>query len=406
MAGAGRTRQDLVTLRSSRRLFWLCLPLPFLAAAFVASRAQGGSWSPFTAAMVDLQAIVAASERLLAGELLYGSTGGAPYSMPPLVAALAVPLAVAGTDAAQLLWMLLSAYLVCFALVGPILSRVRTRAGPSPTGPSPAWVPLSGALLIALAAPVKDSIALGQLTVVVACLLLADVGLPHSALRLPRGVLTGIAAAVAIFPAVVIVLQLLTNRSRRAGLVALTTGSALTLLAWLLAPTSSVQFFSATLTGRHLAEDNALERSTNGSIAAVVSRSLTADTAATTGTATVLTVVISVLIIAASVLAGLALAAKAQHALAVLTAALGGIVTMPLAFPHAWVLAIVLAGYVLVGHYRQSWKVSAAVLGLWVAVMPPNRVGSELVAAGTALLVIGWLIVVLASARRESVRAT
>lgn len=394
MAGSERAREDLVSRRSSLRAFWACLPLPFLAAAYVAGRAQGGSWSPFDPAMVDLQAIIGAAQRLLEGSPLYG-VDGTPFSMPPVVALLAVPLAVLGVDAAEVLWVLLTAALVCQGLIRPVLGRLGTGFGPT----SP-WVPLVGALVIALAAPVKDNFSLGQVTVIVACLLLADASVPVTRLGLPRGVLTGIAAAVAIFPAAVILTWLCVPRSRRAGLVALFTAAALTLITWLLAPASSARYFAAALTGGHLAEDNALDRSSNGSLAAIVHRVTDGESA------TVLTIVLVAVVVGAAVLAGWALASEGHQLLAMLTAALGGVAAMPLAFPHAWVLAIVLAAVVVTGRYRPGWQLCAAVLGVWTVVMPVNRVsGSELVAAGTAIGVIAWLCVVSFGLRRRPVSA-
>ncbi|MGY4719509.1 glycosyltransferase family 87 protein [Naumannella huperziae] len=375
--------------RAPGRWRWLLWPLPLIAGAYEASRADGASWTPWRGAMVDLQAIIGASGRLLSGEDLYGG-GGVPFSMPPAMALFGIPFAIAGPEAAQLLWVLITAGLVAALLVAPLL------AYRSPALARSAWVPLLAALLITLAVPIRDNFRLGQVTVLITCLLIADLVRPRPGPRLPRGVLTGIAAALAVFPVVVVILQLASPRHRRAGLFGATTAIGITLLAWLAAPISSLRYWSATLAGRHLAEGNAYERETNGSLPAVLARGLGEQP-----TTTVLGTVLALVVLAAALAAGLALCRSGRHLAGMLTAGLGGVVIMPLAFPQAWVIALPLAAIMLVRRGPWLWQLTAAVLGLWACVQPASRVGGELVAAGSLLLTLAWFAVVIAGAAAQ-----
>jgi alpha-1,2-mannosyltransferase len=116
--------------------------------------------------------------------------------------------------------------------------------------------------------PVRDTLGWGQIGLVLAALVLADVAALGRGSRW-AGIGTGLAAAVKLTPALFVVLFLLAGRRRAAG-VAAGTFLAATLLGYLLDPGSSVRFWTSTLwqTGRV----GEIDRTANQSLLGLVAR--------------------------------------------------------------------------------------------------------------------------------------
>jgi alpha-1,2-mannosyltransferase len=150
-----------------------------------------------------------------------------PFTYPP-VAAVAfsllaiVPLAAAAT-------MLTVAGLVALSATTMLTARVR----------------LAGLLLVACALePVRSTLLLGQVNLVLMGLVAADCLLPRT--RYPRGLLIGIAAAVKLTPAF-FVLFFLVRRQYPAAVTAAATFAGVTGAGMLLAPADSVMYWHTTV---------------------------------------------------------------------------------------------------------------------------------------------------------------
>ena len=139
----------------------------------------------------------------LAGTGLY-------FTYPAFAALLFVPLAQLPREAAQTVWALLSVAGLFWLLYAslralrPDLARGRLR--------SLALLLLAPAILLD---PVLVNTYLGQLNVFVAALVVTDLGLDSKG-RLPRGVLTGFAAAVKLTPLIFVPFLLVTRQVRAA----------------------------------------------------------------------------------------------------------------------------------------------------------------------------------------------
>ncbi|GAA4814412.1 glycosyltransferase 87 family protein [Tomitella cavernea] len=181
---------------------------------------------------IDLRVYFEAGRAVLAGDGLYGGPQGAarvPFTYPPFAALAAVPLAATGWNAAQWLWAIVN---VCALSVGvavgyrAFLTGRRRRT----------WWLLGLTGFWAASGPVADHLGYGQvgLLLMAVCLVDADraVRLPP---WLPRGVLTGAAAAVKLIPAAYLVVPLLLRRWRTAA-VGAAAAAACTLLALAVLP--------------------------------------------------------------------------------------------------------------------------------------------------------------------------
>ncbi|WP_182348672.1 glycosyltransferase 87 family protein [Tomitella gaofuii] len=181
---------------------------------------------------IDLRVYFEAGRSVLAGNGLYGGPQGAarvPFTYPPFAALAAVPLAATGWSAAQWLWAIVNVCALSVAVaVGyrAVLAGRRRRT----------WWLLGLTGCWAASGPVADHLGYGQvgLLLMAVCLVDADraVRLPA---WLPRGVLTGCAAAVKLIPAAYLAVPLLRRRWRTAA-VGAAAAIACTLLALAVLP--------------------------------------------------------------------------------------------------------------------------------------------------------------------------
>ena len=186
-------------------------------------------WPDAHALLIDLQVYRAGGEYVLAGAPLYegGVLLDLPFVYPPFAAALFAPLTLLPLGLLKLLWTA--------AGVG-LLAYVVHRCAPQ-TG-------LPAALLLAVLAtaldPVRTTLYLGQINIVLLALVVGDLlGRPDSRWR---GVGVGVAAAVKLTPLVFVVFLLVTGR-RRAAATALATFVAAAAVGFLAAPADSTAYW-------------------------------------------------------------------------------------------------------------------------------------------------------------------
>jgi alpha-1,2-mannosyltransferase len=224
----------------AHREFWIrlahgmgiCL-LPVLTAWYVgATTFPGGTVVPWHPIMVDLEVYRHAGSVLLAGGNFYDLSGSLQFLYPPVAAVLAVPLAVLPATVVQLGWtaagaLELVAILHRFGLKGWLLS-------------------VASAVVVYVVEPVVQTLAFGQLGIFLVALVVLDlIPGPRVFQRrvLPEGLLTGIATAIKLTPAIFVV-YLLVVRKFRAFWVAVISGAAVTLISAAIMPAASVEFWS------------------------------------------------------------------------------------------------------------------------------------------------------------------
>lgn len=310
----------------------VCL-LPVLVGLYVAATTFGGGrFVPWRPIMVDLDVYRRAGGVLLQGGDFYTLPGSLQFLYPPFAAVLAVPLALLPTMLVQIGWtvagvLALLAVLHRFGLRGWVLSLV---------GTATVWfVP-----------PVSETLAFGQLGIFLVALVVLDlVPGPRVGRRLlPEGVLTALAAAVKLTPAIFVV-HLLTVRRTRAFVAAVVTGLAVTLASAVVAPRASLGFW-----GRLAHGDTGL----GGSIIYYTNQSVMADVVRVLGLgsgAAALGLGLSALVAALGVWAGQRWYRRGDVALAVTLCGVASLLASPVSWLHHFVWVVPLA-LCLVQHNR------------------------------------------------------
>ena len=225
---------------AAKREFWVRLArgigicvLPVLVSLYVgATTFGGGSFIPWRPIMVDLEVYRHAGSVLLAGGNFYDLPGPLQFLYPPFAAVLAVPLALLPTTVVQLGWTAAGA----LALVA-ILHRFGLQS----------WLlSVASAVAVYVVEPIVQTLAFGQLGIFLVALIVLDL-VPgprvFSRRLLPEGVLTAIATAIKLTPAIFVV-YLLVVRKYRAFWVAVITGIAITLLSAAVVPAASYEFWT------------------------------------------------------------------------------------------------------------------------------------------------------------------
>jgi alpha-1,2-mannosyltransferase len=218
----------------ARLASWLGVcAVPVLVALYVgATTFPGGTFIPWRPLMVDLEVYRRAGSVLLAGGDFYDLPGQLQFLYPPFAAVLAVPLALLPTVVVQIGWtaagaMALVAILHRFGLTGWLLS-------------------LAGVAAVYVVEPAIQTLAFGQLGIFLVALVVLDlVPGPRVFYRrlLPEGVLTAVATAIKLTPAIFVV-YLLAVRKFRAFWVAVVTGGVLTLATAAIVPPASYEFWT------------------------------------------------------------------------------------------------------------------------------------------------------------------
>jgi alpha-1,2-mannosyltransferase len=211
---------------------WLgiCTP-PVLIALYVGATTFDGTFIPWRPIMVDLEVYRRAGTALLAGADFYDLPGALQFLYPPFAAVLAVPMALLPATVVQIGWtaagaVALVAILHRFGLTGWLLS-------------------LAGAAVVYVVEPVVQTLAFGQLGIFLVALVVLDLapGPRMFPRRLPEGMLTAIASAIKLTPAIFVVYLLVVRKFRAFG-VAVVTGLVLTLASAAIEPAVSYEFWT------------------------------------------------------------------------------------------------------------------------------------------------------------------
>lgn len=304
---------------------------------------------------------------------------GLPFTYPPAAAVLFLPLA---SLPPQLVWGLFAV-----ASILAIGLLVRTTVAHA----APRFAPYTGALVLGAVAvePVWSTISFGQINLVLAALVVADVVL----LRGSRGcgVLVGIAAAVKLTPLVFVLHLLLTGR-RADALRAAGTFAAANVLTLLVLPAATIRFWS----GQLLVGDDATTNAWIGN------QSLNGIAHHFLGAASWVFGVV----VAAALLAGIAVAVllrrmRERPFAALVVTALYGTAISPIAWTHHWVW--VLPALIVAAHsspHRRAVALLAAFFAAHVVFWLPGPVAAIAYPAG-ALALVALLAGVRAGERKR-----
>jgi alpha-1,2-mannosyltransferase len=186
---------------------------------------------------IDFGVYRAGGRAILNGRDLYSlrvPPVGLPFTYPPLSAVVFAPLAWLRVRAGQVVWMAAS-LIGLFAFVRLTLLRYGTGLAATSTS-----VLLAVFIVVAASDPLRVNFSLGQINVLIGLLVLAD--LADVLARVPRGVMTGVAAALKLTPLFLVAYFVLVRRYRAAA-VAAGTFLTVTVLASAVAPHASNQYW-------------------------------------------------------------------------------------------------------------------------------------------------------------------
>ncbi len=328
--------------------------LPILVGLWMAATTfMGGTFLPWRPLMVDLDVYRRAGAALLNGSDFYALPGSLPFLYPPFAALLAVPLAVLPSAPVEIAWTIAG---------GLSLLAVLHRFGLS------GWqLSLVGTATIYFVDPISETLAFGQPGIFLMALVVLDLVpgprvLPRRVL--PAGMLTAIAAALKLTPAI-FVLYLIAIRQWRAAITGIVVGLAITIGTLAIVPGPSIRFWSRLAIG-----DTGLGHSliyfTNQSVMADVVRILGLGSGpALVGLAA------SALVALLGVWAGMLWHHIGEVALAVTLVGVAGLLASPVSWLHHFV-----------------WVVPLAMCLVWRTPGYPGRRPLPPV-----LLIVGWIFV-------------
>lgn len=260
-----------------------------------------------------------------------------PFTYPPFAAALLWPLSLMTTDLASTLWLAASvgALAVLLWLASPRL-------------PLPRRIALVAAVLAASAwlEPVQSTWFYGQVNLLLAVLVLADVTRPRALRRLPGGLLIGLAAAIKLTPLVFVPYLLLMGR-RRDAVRAVVAFAALALVGAVVNPTASWTFWTSTvIDGQRVGH---VEFIANRSILGVWAR-----LADGTAPATIAWLAVAVAVFAAGLLVARSVTTALGPVEAAIAVAFTGLLVAPIAWVHhfVWVAPLLM---VVVSRPMNAW---------------------------------------------------
>ena len=384
----------------------ICL-LPVLMALWVgATSFPGGTALPWRPVMVDLDVYRLAGRVLLDGGNFYQLPGPLPFLYPPFAALLAVPLAVLPVALVQISWTIAGALMIVALL---------HRWGQ--TG----WrLSLWSTAVVYAVVPVSQTLAFGQVGIVLVALVALDLAPGPRVLRrrrlLPEGVLTGVAAVLKLTP-MIFVLYLLAVRRWRTALTATITAGVLTVLAAIILPRESLDFW-----GRLAHGDTGLGHSliyyTNQSVYADFVRVFTLAPAGV-----VLGLLASAAVVALGVWAAAVWHRAGEVRFAVVLCGVASLLASPVSWLHhfVWVVPLAFSLVELVARRPPVLPTWLIVLGWgfvgWVIVSPYRRLpnggdleltwtaGQHLLASVTAILGVALLLAAALVGRRLRARS-
>jgi alpha-1,2-mannosyltransferase len=338
--------------------------------------------------------------------LMPGGQRGMHFTYPPFAALLFWPLAQLPVYAGQVIWAVVNVLLLG-ALVAVSIRMVR------PQWPARQLLTVSAIVLFPLLRLSPDglTLALGQVNLLIAVLVLVDLGfvLRAGQRTLPRGVLLGIAAAVKLTPLIFIPFLVLT-RQFRAAATATGTFAVCSLALFALTPSSSAAYWSRYIFDSKRAgnilyiSDQNLHSALQRMIGAPAPAALLA----------ALTVLIGV--------GGLAVATWAYRVsspmLGLLLCAATGLIVSPVSWSHHYVWVVPVLVWLVLGPDRPRggawWALAVAVLfwadPIWQVPDQQSGYGGPLVLlAGNSYFLAAVAFVVLAAVmlwRRQPARLT
>lgn len=389
------------TIRRFGRGALICL-LPVLMALDVgASTFPGGTTIPWHPVMVDLDVYRLAGRVLLDGGNFYQLPGALQFLYPPFAALLAVPLTVLPVTLVQIGWTVAGALMIVAVL---------HRWGQ--TG----WrLALWSTAAVYAVLPVSQTLAFGQLGIVLVALVALDLAPGPRALPgrrlLPEGVLTGVAATLKLTP-MIFVLYLLAVRRWRAALTVTVSAGALTVVAAIILPHESLDFWTRLAQG-----DTGLGHSliyyTNQSVYADVVRAFRL---APTGSA--LGLLGCAVVVALGVWAAAVWHRAGEIRFAIALCGVASLLASPVSWLHHFVWVVPLAFSLVELHQRRLAPAWLIVLGWafvgWVIVSPYRRLpngadlellwtaGQHVLASITAVLGIALLLAAALVGRRRT----
>jgi alpha-1,2-mannosyltransferase len=339
---------------ASRRVVWLLVAMSVLGAIAVTIGAATGHQIDFDIYRMGASHVF--GTRLYDTRLsraLMGGSRGMRFNYPPFAALLFWPFTVMPVTAGQLTWSAFSLFLLA-ALIALSIRAAR------PGWPrQQAWVIAGVALFPAVRLdPALLTLDYGQVNLLITLMVLADL---TTKTALPRGVLTGIAAAVKLTPLVFIPFLFLT-RQFRAGATALAAFLLCTLGAYVIAPGASRQYWTAGL----------LDTRRSGNLLYISNQDLQSALHRISGTIPPAALTASAVVIFA--IAGLAAAAAAYHLssplLGIITAAATALIISPVSWAHHYVWVVPALAWLALGHDRPSagpWLAALTATLFWAA---------------------------------------
>src|SRR3954447_9900318 len=241
------------------------LPLAVGLGVGVACLLLGLLAHPFWRGLFDMRVYRGAVQWWASGEPLYAfqlGHSGYGFTYPPFAAIALSPFALVSAPVAA---VALTAASVAVVVVTTwrFLAPVTRRVG---------WPPVLAAALAVPTAllmdPVRETIAYGQVNLLLVALVLADVVAVRRGRRW-AGAGTGLAAAIKLTPAIFVLYLALTRRWGAAG-VAVAAGAVSTATAFLVSPHTSVQFWTATL--RETSRIGHVDKTSNQSLLGLLAR--------------------------------------------------------------------------------------------------------------------------------------
>jgi len=288
---------------------------------------HGMTFGPYR---VDLDVYRIGSRAWLSGVHLYGqlprTMSGArlPFTYPPLAAIALVPLTVIPMAVAGALLTAVSVGLL--ALVLRTCLRSLGQSGEQLGGWAVWWLlPLALAL-----EPVRNTLAYGQVNIVLMALVAADCLAPSA--RWPRGSLVGLAAAIKLTPAAFVLFFLLRRDWRAAG-VAAASFVAATGVGFLLDWHDSVQYWTSTVF--NASRVGGLPYAANQSVVGVLTR-----LGITHPALSAVWLVVAVAVVGAAWLGMRRAFAASQDCLAMSLNALAALLISPISWSHQWVWCV------------------------------------------------------------------
>lgn len=280
-----------------------------------------------------------------------------PFTYPPLAAIVFCPFAWLHMPAASVAITMLTLVLLVVSTV-VVLTRLdvweTSAALPGPPWLRRGWLAIVTALAAAVwLEPIASNFAFGQINVVLMTLVIADC-VPRRT-PWPRGLLLGLGIALKLTPAVFL-LYFLLRRDNRAALTALVSFVGATLIGFVLAWADSWEYWTHTL--QHTDRIGEAALNTDQNIAGGLARLGLSEQQRF-----VLWVVASLLVLALTLWAMRRVLRADEPVLAVIGAALFGLVVSPVSWSHHWVWVLPTVVVLAVVAWRRR-NVALAVLGV------------------------------------------